>query len=109
MHQNNDQLFQIFYKHFAGAKLYGLLDDLKNNQQTKEVEIYTDLINKRDIILKKMREYKNHKNNHKPKYSSIITYKNATGLEALIGYLYLNNNSDRINDIMNYIYKSGGK
>lgn len=60
-----NNLFQIFYKHFAGAKLYGLLDDLKNNQQTKEVEIYTDLINKRDIILKKMREYKNHKNNHK--------------------------------------------
>ena len=27
----------------------------------------------------------------------------ATGFEALIGYLYINNKSERINDIINYI------
>lgn len=46
---------------------------------------------------------RNHKNNHKPKNCDIITYKYATGLEALIGYLYLNNNIIRIEDIINYI------
>ena len=46
---------------------------------------------------------RNHKNNHKPKNTDIITYKNATGLETLIGYLKLNNNEKRIQDIMNYI------
>lgn len=46
---------------------------------------------------------RNHKNNHKPRNCDIITYKYATGLEALIGYLYLNNNKDRIDEIMNYI------
>ncbi len=50
-----------------------------------------------------VRRARNHKNNHKPKYASIITYKNATGLEALIGYLYMNNNKNRINEIMKYI------
>lgn len=48
---------------------------------------------------------RNHKNNHKPRNCDIITYKYATGLEALIGYLYLNNNQDRIDNIMDYILK----
>jgi len=48
---------------------------------------------------------RNHKNNHKPRNCDIITYKYATGLEALIGYLYLNNNKNRIDEIMNYILK----
>lgn len=46
---------------------------------------------------------RNHKNNHKPKNCDIITYKYATGLEALIGYLYYQNNIARIEEIMNYI------
>ncbi|MBQ2946242.1 MAG: Mini-ribonuclease 3 [Bacilli bacterium] len=46
---------------------------------------------------------RNHKSNHKPKNCDIITYKNATGLEALIGYLYLEEKVDRIDKIVNYI------
>ena len=46
---------------------------------------------------------RNHKSNHKPKNCDIITYKNATGLEALIGYLYLEEKIDRIEKIVNYI------
>ena len=48
---------------------------------------------------------RNQKNNHKPRNCDIITYKYATGLEALIGYLYLNDNKERIDEIMNYILK----
>ena len=46
---------------------------------------------------------RNHKGNRHPKNTDIITYKHSTGLEAIIGYLYLNNNIERINNIMNYI------
>lgn len=46
---------------------------------------------------------RNHKTNSSPKNTDIITYKNATGLEALIGCLYLEGNNDRIAEIMNYI------
>lgn len=49
---------------------------------------------------------RNHKSNHKPKYSSMVTYKNATGIEALIGYLYYENKIERIKEIMNYILES---
>lgn len=46
---------------------------------------------------------RNHKVDHKPKNCDITTYKYATGLEAIIGYLYLNRNYQRIDEIMNYI------
>lgn len=34
---------------------------------------------------------------------SVIDYKNATGFEALIGFLYLSKQEDRINQIIEYI------
>lgn len=46
---------------------------------------------------------RNHKGTRHPKNTDIITYKYATGLEALIGYLYLNHNKARIEEIMNFI------
>ena len=46
---------------------------------------------------------RNHKSNHKPKNCDIITYKYATGFEALIGYLYLEEKINRIEEIINYI------
>lgn len=45
---------------------------------------------------------RNHKS-HKSKSTDIITYKYSTGLEALIGYLYLNDNIKRIKQIMEFI------
>ena len=46
---------------------------------------------------------RNHKSNHKPKNCDIITYKNATGFEALIGYLHLSNKLERLEEILKYI------
>jgi ribonuclease III family protein len=37
------------------------------------------------------------------KSSDIVTYRIATGLECLFGQLYLNNNYDRINELMDLI------
>lgn len=51
-------------------------------------------------IVKRGRNYK--RESH-PKNTDIITYKMSSGFEALIGYLYLNNNVDRIKEIINYI------
>lgn len=46
---------------------------------------------------------RNHKTKSHPKNTDIITYKNATGFEALIGYLFLDDNIKRIEEIINYI------
>ena len=41
----------------------------------------------------------------KAKHADIITYRHATSLETLVGYLYSNNNIERLNEIMNFILK----
>ena len=46
---------------------------------------------------------RNHKGSRHPKNTDIITYKYATGFEALIGYLYLEQKFDRIEEIMKEI------
>lgn len=51
-------------------------------------------------IIKRARNFKV---NSKPKNSDLITYKYATALEALIGYLYLCNKKNRIDEIMKLI------
>lgn len=62
--------------------------------------IENNILNKEEIeIVKRAR---NHKVLSHPKNTSIVVYKKATGLEALIGFLELNNKS-RLNEIMEYI------
>ena len=51
-------------------------------------------------VIKRARNYKS--NSH-PKNCDIVTYKHATALESLIGYLELKGNRDRIDSIMKKI------
>ena len=55
-----------------------------------------------DLELDVVKTGRNHKTNSHPKNTDIITYKYATGFEALIGYLYLNN-KERLKELMNII------
>jgi len=50
---------------------------------------------------------RNHKSHNSPKNTDIITYKYATGLEAVVGYLYLQGQKERIDDIMKFIIERG--
>ena len=67
------------------------MDELINNN------ILTD--NELDVF----RRARNYKTTSHPKNTDIITYKMSSGFEAMIGYLYLNNEKDRLNEIINYI------
>lgn len=50
---------------------------------------------------------RNCKSNSHPKNTDIITYKYATGFEAVIGYLTLKDDNKRIEDIINYCLEKG--
>ena len=53
----------------------------------------------KDVIMRA----RNYKTTSHPKNCDIVTYKYATGLEALIGYLELKNDKERIDEIMYFI------
>lgn len=50
-----------------------------------------------------VRRARNHKGNRHPKNTDIVTYKESTGLEALIGYLELKEDRERIEQVMKFI------
>lgn len=65
-----------------------------------------DLIDKgflTDEEINIVKRARNHKGNRHPKNTDIRTYKDSTGFEALIGYLYLTKNNNRIIEIMKEI------
>lgn len=66
-------------------------------KQLLEEDILTE--SELDII----KRGRNNKRSTHPKHTDIITYKYSTGFEALIGYLYLSNQNDRLKEILNKI------
>ncbi len=50
---------------------------------------------------------RNHKHKTRPKNATVEEYNNATGFEALIGYLYLKGRSQRIDEIVAAAIQSG--
>lgn len=61
-------------------------------------EIEIELTEEESKIYKRGR---NQKSNTSPKNADIIDHKHATGFEALVGYLYLNNEIERLQYIIN--------
>jgi len=52
------------------------------------------------IELEVVMRARNHKIHHHPKNTDILTYKHATAFEALIGYLYIEKNYQRLEEII---------
>lgn len=66
-------------------------------QATFYQKIKDDLTEEEQTIFKRGR---NAKTAHVPKHSSRVEYGIATGLETLIGYLFLTGNMERLNELM---------
>jgi ribonuclease-3 family protein len=73
----------------------------KNQARFLNMLLEENFFNEEELsIIKRAR---NHKGVGHPKNCDIVTYKHATALEALIGYLKLENREDRIKEIMSKI------
>ena len=71
-----------------------------------QAKFLTELVDKNILSVQEndvVRRARNYRSGKHPKNCDILTYKHATALEALIGYLYLENKIDRIDYIMNII------
>lgn len=78
-------------KYVSAIAQASILEDLLNAGILSEEEI--------DIV-KRGRNAHSHSN----KTTDIVTYKKATGLETLVGYLYLNNR-ERLDELMKEVLK----
>lgn len=88
---NVNDLQKAAIKYVSAVAQAGFLTKMIDEEFLSEEEIN---------VVKRARNYKT--TSH-PKNCDIVTYKYATGLEALIGYLDLENKNVRIDEIMKYI------
>ena len=106
-----DSVYEVYVREHLIKKGIALVEDLQREaikfvsakSQSKIVRWLTDnnyLNNDELDLIKRGRNYT--RGSH-PKNTDIITYKNSTGFEALIGYLYLDNKIDRLDEIIKYI------
>lgn len=61
------------------------------------IQLENDLTDKEKEIVKRGRNAENH---HLPKNATVQEYMYSTGFEALIGYLYLTKQDDRLKEIL---------
>ena len=110
-----DSIYEVYVREYLIKKGIAKVEELQKEaikyvsakSQCKILSYLIDngLLTDRELdIVKRGRNYK--RASH-PKNTDIITYKMSSGFEAMIGYLYLNGNKDRLDTIMNYIL--GGK
>lgn len=106
-----DAVYEVYIREYLIKKGIAKVDELQREavkyvsakSQCKILErlIDNDILNENELdIVKRGRNYK--RTSH-PKNTDIITYKMSSGFEALIGYLYLNNEKDRLDKIISYI------
>lgn len=106
-----DAIYEIYIREYLLSKNIQKVDLLQKmaveyvsaKGQEKYLKQMLDLsfFNKEEISI--IYRARNHKGTRHPKHTDLMTYKYATGLEALIGYLYLERKKDRIDEIMKKI------
>ena len=106
-----DTIYENYIRKYLIKKGIGHVNDLQ-----KEAVNYVSAKSQASFLMKMIDEdflsdeeiaivkrARNYKTTSHPKNCDIVTYKYATGLESLIGYLELENKRERIDEIMNFI------
>lgn len=106
-----DTIYENYVRRFLINKKIGNVNSLQTESikyvsAKAQAKFLEELINSNFFTeeeLSVIKRARNYKSNSHPKNTDIITYKHATSLEAVIGYLDLIGNKDRILEIMKYI------
>ena len=107
-----DAVYEMYVRDYLIKKGIAKVEDLQKEainfvsakSQSKILDYLIDNNILSDIEIDIVKRGRNYKRESHPKNTDIITYKMSTGFEALIGYLYLDNKIDRLDEIMNIIF-----
>lgn len=89
----------VLDKNLKGTDLHkSVINYVKASGQSNFINKLLPIFTERELSV--FKRARNHKSLSQSKNSSVIDYKRATGLEAVLGYLYLIGNMDRLNEIL---------
>ena len=106
-----DAVYEVYVREYLVKKGIAKVEELQKESvkyvsAKSQCKILSYLIENNlltEIELDVVKRGRNYKRTSHPKNTDIITYKMSSGFEAMIGYLYLNYDKDRLNEIINYI------
>ncbi len=106
-----DAIYEYYVRNYLIDKKIANVNDLQNNainyvSANAQAKYLTEMLDQEFLTEEEIdvvKRARNYKTTSHPKNCDIITYKYATGLEALIGYLDLKKDKERINEIMDFI------
>lgn len=105
-----DAVYEVYIREYLLKKGIRKVNNLqKEAKKFVSAKGQVEILNKlsedflTDEELEIVKHARNYKSVSKPKNTDIITYKYATGFEALIGYLYMSNNLERLKRIIDKI------
>jgi len=111
-----DAVYELYIRDYLLSKNIVKVKDLQANSvkfvsAKSQSKFLTQMIDDNFLTedeINIVKRARNNKGKSHPKNTDIITYKYATGIEALIGFHHLNKNKKREEEIMNYIITHGG-
>lgn len=105
-----DAVYEIYIREYLIKSGLCKVDDLqkacvKYVSAERQCYFVENMINHNFLSSDEIDVFKRGRNasSHSSRSTDIVTYKKSTGLESLIGYLYLEKNYKRIEEIMDYI------
>lgn len=72
--------------------------------QSKAYDLIQDRLTEKELTV--MKRGRNAKGNTVPKHANVIEYRRATGLECLMGYLFITGRTERICELFDLIIES---
>lgn len=106
-----DAIYELEIRNFLVSKKINKVNDLQKEavkyvSAKSQASFVNMLINNNLLKDDEMDIYKRARNTKiasHPASTSVVVYKCATGFEAVFGYLYLTNKTDRIKEILTYL------
>jgi ribonuclease-3 family protein len=106
-----DSVFELAVREYLISKGVTRVDDLH-----KQAIVYTSAngqMNAFDLLEPNLTEQelnifkrgRNGESTRKPKNASLATYQKATGFEARVGYLYLEKEHERLQEIFHFVFE----
>ncbi len=77
---------------------------VKAQAQARSIHAMLELLTEEEMAVYK--RGRNSKSHTSAKNASMTDYRHATGFEALIGYLYLSGETERVNELMKIAYEN---
>lgn len=103
-----DCVFELFVRESVVTNTISSAENLHNasisrvccSAQAKLIKTLLPILTEKELSIYK--RGRNLNTNHIPKNASVSDYHSATGLEVLFGYLYLNNEIERLRYLFDY-------